>query len=200
MNRIVFCPEVRRRLVAAAIARRISATLLSTPLRRINFECVISAMTWARVVLPVPGGPEKITEGKRSASMARRRSLPGARICSWPTNSSSERGRIRVASGAALVALAGSTSSSSLKRSCTRENTAGHHFCILNFGLCAKTQHAPGATCPQVRGFNRAAKSRRRSTAENFPGALLLLIGWLGRLGGIRRFRCFRWIRRIGCF
>jgi hypothetical protein len=34
------------------------------------------------VVLPLPGGPEKITEGKRSASIARRNSLPGARMCS----------------------------------------------------------------------------------------------------------------------
>ncbi len=49
-------------------------------------------MICASVVFPVPGGPEKMTEGSRSASIARRRSLPGARICSCPTNSSSERG------------------------------------------------------------------------------------------------------------
>src|SRR5213083_2290151 len=97
MNRIVFCVDVRRRLVAAAMTRRISATLLSTPLIRMNFACVISAMTRASVVFPLPGGPEKITDGKRSASIARRNSLPGARMCSWPTSSSSERGRMRVA-------------------------------------------------------------------------------------------------------
>src|SRR5205809_161728 len=94
MNRIVLCPDVRRRFVAAAITRRISATLLSTPLIRINLACVISAMILASVVFPLPGGPEKITDGSRSASIARRKSLPGARICSCPTNSSSERGRI----------------------------------------------------------------------------------------------------------
>ena len=31
--------------------------------------------------------------------------FPGARMCSWPTNSSSERGRMRVASGAPLSAF-----------------------------------------------------------------------------------------------
>src|SRR5947209_88071 len=126
MNKMVFCPEVRVRLVAPAITRRISATLLSTPLSRTNLACVISAMIWASVVFPVPGGPERITDGKRSASIARRSNFPGPRICSWPTNSSSDRGRIRVASGAALltagtptfVASKGSTSSSS-NRSCT---------------------------------------------------------------------------------
>jgi hypothetical protein len=133
MNRIVLCPDVRRRFVAAAMTRRISATLLSTPLIRMNFACVISAMMRANVVLPLPGGPEKITEGNRSASIARRRSLPGARMCSWPTNSSSERGRIRVASGAALSAT--SASSFSSNRSCTRKNTARrpipHHILFL---------------------------------------------------------------------
>ena len=124
MNRMVLCPDVRSRFVAEAITRRISATLLSTPLIRMNLACVISAMTRASVVLPLPGGPEKITEGKRSASMARRKSLPGPRICSWPTNSSSERGRMRVASGAALSAA--STASSCSKRSCTPQNYGVH--------------------------------------------------------------------------
>src|SRR6266446_7822985 len=132
MNKMVFCPEVRVRLVAPAITRRISATLLSTPLSRTNLACVISAMIWASVVFPVPGGPDKITDGKRSASIARRSNFPGPRICSWPTNSSSDRGRIRVASGAAsltaatptVVASKGSTSFSS-NRSCTEEKYDG---------------------------------------------------------------------------
>lgn len=121
MNRIVLCPDVRRRFAAAAMTRRISATLLSTPLIRMNLACVISAITRASVVLPLPGGPEKITDGRRSASIARRNNLPGARICSCPTNSSSECGRMRVASGAALFAA--SASSFSSNRSRTRENT-----------------------------------------------------------------------------
>ena len=149
MNRIVLCPEVRRRFVAAAMTRRISPTLLSTPLIRTNFACVISAMTRASVVLPLPGGPEKITDGRRSASMARRRSLPGARMCSWPTNSSSERGRMRVASGAALSAT---TSLVSSNRSCTAKNTARSSYrqscleiCNSAFrGVIAHRQYSEG--------------------------------------------------------
>src|SRR5437588_668434 len=82
---------MRRRFAADATTLRISATLLSTPLSRSNFAWVISAMTWASVVLPVPGGPDRITEGNRSASMARRKSFPGPRMCSCPTNFSSVR-------------------------------------------------------------------------------------------------------------
>ena len=121
MNKIVFRPDVRSRLIAAAMTRRISATLLSTPLSLTNSAFVMSAMTCASVVLPVPGGPEKMTEGNRSASIARRSNLPGARICSCPANSSRDRGRIRVASGAVLSSPATpkrlSGSSSLTKRS-----------------------------------------------------------------------------------
>ena len=52
-------------------------------------------MTLAKVVLPVPGGPWKINEVKRSDSIARRNSLPGARMWACPATSSNERGRIR---------------------------------------------------------------------------------------------------------
>ena len=97
---------VRSRLCAAATTLRMSATLLSTPLSRSNFACVIAAMICASVVLPVPGGPEKMSDGMRSASIARRSSFPGARMCSCPANSSSVRGRIRLASGAAASAFA----------------------------------------------------------------------------------------------
>lgn len=62
-----------------------------------------------------------MTDGKRSASIARRNSLPGARMCSWPTNSSSDRGRMRVASGAAKSVVSIPCSSSNKSR--TKENT-----------------------------------------------------------------------------
>ena len=42
------------------------------------------AMILARVVLPTPGGPQKIMEAGSSFSMARRRGLPGPRRCCWP--------------------------------------------------------------------------------------------------------------------
>ena len=47
----------RCRFSAVEITRRMSATVLSTPLSRSNFERVTCAMTSARLVLPVPGGP-----------------------------------------------------------------------------------------------------------------------------------------------
>ena len=58
-----------------------------------------AAMILARVVLPTPGGPQKIMEA--GSSFDRMRSgLPGAEECSWPTYSSRVRGRMRSASGA----------------------------------------------------------------------------------------------------
>src|SRR5207248_7579241 len=119
------------------------------------------------VVFPVPGGPDKITDGKRSASIARLRSFPGARICSWPTNSSSERGRIRVASGAALFTALRSTSSSN--KSCTLENTTRRKLCT-HIELRASDVVLPGD------GFSRR---------DEFPSAT---IRWT-RIHGRRRHR-----------
>jgi len=45
------------RMAAAAMTLRISATVLSTPLRRSNRALVVCAMISARLVFPVPGGP-----------------------------------------------------------------------------------------------------------------------------------------------
>ena len=56
-------------------------------------------MICASVVLPVPGGPQKMSEPRSSRSICVRRGLPGATRCSCPTNSSSVRGRMRSASG-----------------------------------------------------------------------------------------------------
>ena len=57
------------------------------------------ASSRASVVLPVPGGPQKISECSAPLSIACRSGRPGPSRCSWPTNSSSVRGRIRSASG-----------------------------------------------------------------------------------------------------
>lgn len=46
-------------------------------------------------VLPVPGGPQKMMEGRRLESTAERRREEGERRWSWPTTSSRVRGRIR---------------------------------------------------------------------------------------------------------
>ena len=49
-------------------------------------------MTWAIVVLPVPGGPHRMTDDSRSDSMSDRSGLPGPSRCSCPTTSSSGPG------------------------------------------------------------------------------------------------------------
>jgi hypothetical protein len=88
-------------LPASVTTRRMSATPARTALRVSKCDFVVLAMIIASVVLPVPGGPQKMMEEKRrSVSMARRSSLPGPRMCSWPTNSSKVRGRMRAARGA----------------------------------------------------------------------------------------------------
>ena len=57
-------------------------------------------MTRARVVLPLPGGPQKIMELKsRPALRDRHNRRPGPTRCAWPTNSARVRGRIRAARG-----------------------------------------------------------------------------------------------------
>lgn len=99
INKSVALPELARRLAAVARTRRISETLDSTPLNLSKRLWVRSAITCARLVLPVPGGPKKISDWMRSASMARLNSFPGARMWLWPTYSLSERGRILAARG-----------------------------------------------------------------------------------------------------
>ena len=58
------------------------------------------AMTLASEVFPDPGGPHKMRLVRRSVSIARRRSAPSPTMCPWPTNSSSDPGRMRSARGA----------------------------------------------------------------------------------------------------
>ena len=62
------------------------------------------AITCARVVLPVPGGPYRITEdgpaGPAFSPASTRRGEPGVSRCSWPRTSSMVRGRMRTARGA----------------------------------------------------------------------------------------------------
>ena len=60
---------------------------------------VCRAMTRARVVLPTPGGPQKIMEQILSEEISRRRTLPGPSRCCCPAISSSDEGRILAARG-----------------------------------------------------------------------------------------------------
>jgi hypothetical protein len=64
-----------------------------------NWHAVSAAMMRASVVLPVPGGPQKMSDGTRSWAIARRRNPRSPTTACWPTISSSVRGRRRSASG-----------------------------------------------------------------------------------------------------
>ena len=99
MNTIVRRPVARRRISAAAMTSLISLIPERTALNWTKCALVISATMRARVVLPVPGGPHRMIDCRMSRSIASRRGLPGARMCSWPTTSSSVRGRRRSARG-----------------------------------------------------------------------------------------------------
>jgi len=57
------------------------------------------ASMWASVVFPVPGGPQRISDGSDFPAAMRASSLPGPRRCPWPANSSKVFGLIRSASG-----------------------------------------------------------------------------------------------------
>src|SRR5216684_1340099 len=98
MNRMVRVPYCRA-FSASSMTCLISLIPESTAENSMNSALVMWAMIWARVVLPTPGGPQKMIDPGSSRSICRRNGFPGARMCSCPTNSSSVRGLIRRARG-----------------------------------------------------------------------------------------------------
>ena len=98
-NRIVPWPCSPSRSLARSTTSRTSFTPALTALIGSNALSVAPAMSRAIVVLPVPGGPQRITEERRSPSISARSGRPGASRSRWPTTSSSVRGRSRAASG-----------------------------------------------------------------------------------------------------
>ena len=97
-KRMVRSPIIRLRS-AAAITSLISLMPLVTALKSTNSAWVRRAMMRARVVLPTPGGPQKIMEEIKSWSMSWRRIFPSPNRWRWPANSSSVSGRRRAARG-----------------------------------------------------------------------------------------------------
>ena len=79
---------------------RISLTPERIAEKKMKWDLVSRAMTWARVVLPQPGGPQKIKDERLSVSIMRRRMRPSPSRCSCPVNSATLRGRMRSARGA----------------------------------------------------------------------------------------------------
>ena len=99
-KRIVFVPADASLRSAAEISLRRSATVPPIAETSTNAERVVSAMMRAMLVLPVPAGPNRITDESASAVMARASQLPGPTASFCPRSSESERGRMRTASGA----------------------------------------------------------------------------------------------------
>ena len=97
---------------------RTFATVAETAESSSNSAPVVCATIRASVVFPEPGGPNRISDGTRSCSIARRSARPGPTTCSWPTKSSSVVGRSRWASGAEDCRR---LPAASLKRSLTPE-------------------------------------------------------------------------------
>src|SRR3989344_2899678 len=77
-----------------------SFTPLVTALSWMNSAFVASAIIFASVVFPVPGGPAKMTDVRTSCSIALRNGVPSPAISSCPEKSSSVIGRRRNAKGA----------------------------------------------------------------------------------------------------
>ena len=69
---------------ARSMTSRTSFTPLLTALSWKNCRLTCLEMMKARVVLPTPGGPQKIMEGTRPVSMARRSTACSPMMCFWP--------------------------------------------------------------------------------------------------------------------
>ena len=95
MKRMVPCPCSPRRCRASSNTRRTSATPALTADRGTKALAVTAATTCASVVFPVPGGPHKMAEVKRSCSMRARNGASWGHQMALPGDSSRVRGRRR---------------------------------------------------------------------------------------------------------
>ena len=86
-------------LRASAKTSLTSLTPLATAESATNAFLVCWRITWARLVFPQPGGPQKIMLGTLSFSRLLRNRLCSPRILFWPKNSSRFLGRNLSASG-----------------------------------------------------------------------------------------------------
>ncbi|MOA05971.1 hypothetical protein D3C78_1255850 [compost metagenome] len=98
-NRMV-CLPMARFCWACSIAARMSLTPENTADNAMNSHLKAVAVRRAKVVLPTPGGPQKIIECGFPDWNARRSGLPSPSKCDWPTTSSRVLGRRASARGA----------------------------------------------------------------------------------------------------
>ena len=82
MNSMVLRRYMPRMSLASLITCLSSATPEATALTCLKLAWVWEAMIRARVVFPLPGGPQSTIEGRRSASMLVLRALPLPIRCS----------------------------------------------------------------------------------------------------------------------
>ncbi len=123
-KKIVERPASRRRR-ARSITSRTSARPALTAESSSKAASACSAASRASVVLPVPGGPNRTIECARPDSSAARSAEPSPSRCSWPTKSSSVRGRMRAASGPSEGASDGRVSSGGSSGASNRRSTEG---------------------------------------------------------------------------
>jgi hypothetical protein len=100
MNSTVSRPEARRSTWACSMTARTSRTPELSADICTNRRFVAEDTIRASVVLPLPGGPNRISDIGESPSTRRRNGEPAPSKCLWPITSSRDRGRIRAANGA----------------------------------------------------------------------------------------------------
>ncbi len=122
-----------------------------------NCASKASAISRASVVLPVPGGPQRIIECGRPEAKAAESGLPSPSNCGWPITSSSERGRSRSARGAsAPPARAAAGSSGRLIEGMASAASSPRFYCAITSTPAGGTKR------------NRSAgKAGLASTCEN---------------------------------
>src|SRR5690606_39508580 len=103
MNSTVGGPPDRRRARAASMTDRTSLTPALRADIATNTRSVARATRWAMVLLPLPAGPHRMTDGGLGPLTSCRRGAPGASRCSCPTSSASSVGRSRTGSGASAA-------------------------------------------------------------------------------------------------
>ena len=102
-KRIVVCPYRSRWVIASCMTSRTSFTPAVMAESSTNRRPEERAMAWARVVFPVPGGPQRMidTAPGELASGSARATMGDPARSRWrcPATSSSDTGRMRTASG-----------------------------------------------------------------------------------------------------
>jgi hypothetical protein len=154
-KRMVPRPSSAMRVRARPMTSRTSRTPADTADRATNSRSVCAATTRASVVLPVPGGPQRMIDDRRSVSMSARSGAPGPIRCAWPTISPSVPGRILAASGACWASRSRNTVS-------TRSSGGGPAW-VLRAGTRRRLP-APADTAPRAAGGRRVAVDGRPTT------------------------------------